>query len=98
MDDKKKLIIKRMKDVAFAKGWRQGFNYCFKSYDIALCTNTKDKLSKALDNAANEGYDMGYNAGFKRGEKETYIKSLMKFRGMSYYEAVIYTRYNGIDL
>ena len=98
MDNKKKLIIKRMKDAAFAKGWKQGFNYCFKSYDIDFCTNMKNKLVKALDDTASEGYNMGYEAGYKRGEKETYINALMKFRGFSYYEAIIYTRYNGIDL
>jgi len=98
MDSKKKRIIERIKVAAYDRGWKQGFDYCFKSYDIDFCTNMKNKLVKALDDAANEGYDMGFDTGYKRGEKETYIKALMKFRGFSYYEAIIYTRYNGIDL
>lgn len=98
MDNKKKQIIKRMKDAAFAKGWRQGYNYCFNSYDIDFCNNMKNKLVKILDDTADESYDMGFDAGYKQGEKETYIKALMKFKGFSYYEAIIYIRYNGINL
>ncbi len=98
MDSKKKRIIERIKVAAYDRGWRQGFNYCYMSYDIDLCKNMKNRLIKSLDDVADESYDMGYESGYKRGEKETYIKALMKFRGFSYYEAIIYTRYNGIDL
>ena len=98
MDYKKREIIERMKAAAFDKGWKQGFDYCFKSYDIDLCTNTKNKLVKALDSVSDESYDIGFETGYKRGEKETYIKALMKFKGYSYGEAIIYMGYRGIDL
>ena len=93
-------VIKRMKQSAYNKGYKDGYLRCYKTHDIARLTYLRSKLSDEKAHSYNEGYKLGLAVGMRKGYIDAYIKCLMKFKKYSFHEAQIYIRSitKGVDL